>query len=91
MHTNSIKRFIQNQMDTSKFHTPMLHRREYLSTYRHRIWSILSRARMVAHKNKKQLTQEGYGLILNIKGKPKGTQPTSLYIMYHLIKARQVY
>ncbi len=73
-------------MDTSKFlHTPMLSiaGNTYQRTVTEGLWSILSRARMVAQKNKKQLTQEGYGLMLNIKGKPKGTQPVN-FVIYHV-------
>ena len=47
------------------------------------LWKILSRARLIARENKKQLIQNGYELKLNIQGKPRGTQPIT-FVIYHV-------
>lgn len=45
--------------------------------------TIINRARELAHKNKTQLIREGSELKLDIKGKPKGTQPIN-FVIYHV-------
>ena len=67
-----MRKFNQNQSDTNKFlYTPMLsiEGKTYQRSVTNGLWEILSRARLVAKENKKQLIQNGYQLNLNIQGK----------------------
>ena len=76
----------QHPVDTSKFlYTPMLSIDGY-AYYRpvtDGLQAILSRARLVARENQQQLIQQGYQLILDIQGKPKGKQNLN-FVIYHV-------
>ena len=83
---NSVIGLMQHPIDTSKFlYAPMLSiaGNSYQRVITEGLWNILSRARLIARENKKQLIQEGYKLKLNIQGKPKGTQPIN-FVIYHV-------
>ena len=47
------------------------------------LWSILSRARLIAKGNKDQLIQHGYNLTLPIDGKLSGNRPVT-FVIYHV-------
>ena len=55
----------------------------YERTITEGLWNILSRARLIASKNKKTLIERGHQLKLNIDGKPKGSQPIN-FVIYHV-------
>ena len=81
-----MNQFMQHEIDTGKFlYAPMLSiaGNIYQRPITEGLWSILSRARLVAKENKEHLIQEGLKLKLNIKGRPKGGRPIN-FVIYHV-------
>ena len=77
---------MKHQINTSKFlYTPMLSiaGNSYQRPITDGLWTILSRARLVAREDERQLITQGYQLKLNIQGKPKGTQAIN-FVIYHV-------
>ena len=77
---------MHQSIDTNKLlYTPMLSitGNTYARGITEGLWSILSRARLIARENQQQLIQQGYQLTLNIQGRPKGTQPIN-FVIYHV-------
>ena len=81
-----MKQTKQHKIDTTKFlYAPMssITGNIYQRNIADGLWTILSRASLFARKNKNQFVEEGYNLTLDIKGRPRGTQPIT-FVIYHV-------